>query len=305
MKKYFEDKLDFDKFYTNGFAILVRTYYKDANRLEKDTSISPKIIAKGITAHLSPESYSNFIDESLRLKLRDKKEIDLDAIFKRYYGICIGFLNYKNNSAFPSKKKSETELIFEHIEDEKKHFDESHNFYKNFKKWEEEIIKEIKKVSKLYQEWVKNKYLSDSEDNSDKEARNINEKNEPLQFNDETITEILKGQLSTYGFFELEKIKTLSDQSKISLIKKISKNGLPYAIAMFDYLEFIQYLEKNHFSTKYKLTREISKWFNSDKEGRTVRGNINSLSKYTKENKDRYTAHKHKEKVIKDYEQLK
>ena len=120
-----------------------------------------------------------------------------------------------------------------------------------------------------------------------------------------TKADILKEQLSQYGFFELEKVKTLSEQSKVSIIEKIAENGLPYAIAMFDYLQFIPYLEKKHFDSKYKLNREVSKWFDSDKEGRAVKGNISSLLKNTTENKDRYTAYKHKENVIKDYELLK
>lgn len=120
-----------------------------------------------------------------------------------------------------------------------------------------------------------------------------------------TKADLLTEQLSQYGFFELEKVKTLSEQSKVSIIEKIAESGLPYAIAMFDYLQFIPYLEKKHFDSKYKLKREISKWFDSDKEGRAVRGNISSLLKNTTENKDRYTAYKHKENVIKDYELLK
>lgn len=120
-----------------------------------------------------------------------------------------------------------------------------------------------------------------------------------------TKAEILKEQLSKYGFFELEKVKVLTEKSKFSLVENISENGLPYAIAMFDYLQFLQYLEKKHFDTKYKLNKQVSKWFNSDKEGRGVKGNISSLLEYTTENKDRYTAYKHKENVIKDYELLK
>lgn len=120
-----------------------------------------------------------------------------------------------------------------------------------------------------------------------------------------TKADILKEKLSQYGFFELEKVKTLSEQSRVSIIEKIAESGLPYAIAMFDYLQFIPYLEKKHFDSKYKLNREVSKWFDSDKEGRAVKGNISSLLKNTTENKDRYTAYKHKENVIKDYELLK
>lgn len=120
-----------------------------------------------------------------------------------------------------------------------------------------------------------------------------------------TKAEILKEQLNLHGFSELEKVKILSEQSKVSIIEKIAESGLPYAIAMFDFLQFIQHLEKNHFDSKDKLNKEVSKWFSKDKDGRSVKGNISSLLENTTENKNRYTAHKHKEQVIKDYEQLK
>jgi hypothetical protein len=121
----------------------------------------------------------------------------------------------------------------------------------------------------------------------------------------ETKADVLKEHLTQYGFFELERIKVLSQESRISIIQKISECGLPYAIAMFDYLQYIQYLEKSHFDSKYKLNKEVSKWFCKDKGGRAVKGNISSLLKNTTENKERYTAYKHIENVKKDYEQLK
>lgn len=75
----------------------------------------------------------------------------------------------------------------------------------------------------------------------------------------ETKTDILKKNLVRYGFYELEKVKSLSKQSKDSLIEKISEDGLPYAIAMFNFLQFIPFLEKQYFNTKYKLHIEVSK----------------------------------------------
>lgn len=120
-----------------------------------------------------------------------------------------------------------------------------------------------------------------------------------------TKAQILNETLYKYGFFELEKLKQLSEQNQNILVQLISDSKLPYVIAMLDYLDYFTYLEKNHFTTKYRLYIEVSKWFNSDKEGRAVKGNINSLLKNSTENKTRYTAFKHKEKVIRDYEELK
>ena len=116
---------------------------------------------------------------------------------------------------------------------------------------------------------------------------------------------ILKEYLSEYGFFEIEKIKHLSEAGKASIIKKLSESPLAYVIAMLDYLQFITHLEKNYLKIKKQLNRQVSQWFDSDKEGRAVKGNISVLSKNTKEDKKRYKAHLHKENVIKEYEQLK
>lgn len=121
----------------------------------------------------------------------------------------------------------------------------------------------------------------------------------------ETKTDKIKAELGKYGFFELPKVKQLSEHSKQSLIELISTNGLPYSIAMFDLLGFLNYIENEHFKTKYKLNKEIAKWFNSDKEGRAVKGNVSTLSDYSKENKSKYTAHTHKETVKIDYQKLK
>ena len=121
----------------------------------------------------------------------------------------------------------------------------------------------------------------------------------------ETKTDKLKAELIKYGFFELLKVKQLSEPNKQSLVELISTNGLPYSIAMFDFLGFLKHIESEYFKTKYKLNIEVAKWFNSDKDGRAVKGNISSLSDYSTENKSKYTAHTHKETVKKDYQKLK
>lgn len=124
---------------------------------------------------------------------------------------------------------------------------------------------------------------------------------QPLKSNSELLNE----HLNQYGFFELEKVKGLSAQRKSLLVEKISEQGLPYAVAMFDYLQFFKFLAREHFPVKHNLNKEVSKWFEKDKDGRAVKGNISSLLKSTTENKERYTAHLHKETVINYYENLK
>ena len=121
----------------------------------------------------------------------------------------------------------------------------------------------------------------------------------------ETKTERLKSSLNKYGFFDLILVKSLSPENKEKLVELLILNGFPYCIAMFDYLGYLQHLQKEYFQTKYKLYPEISSWFNLDKSGRNVKGNISSLLKKSTEDKRRYTAHLHKETVQKDYQKLK
>jgi hypothetical protein len=121
----------------------------------------------------------------------------------------------------------------------------------------------------------------------------------------ETKTEKIITELTKYGFFELDKVRCLSEPNKQILCESIITKGLPYSIALFEFLGFIKQLEKEHFNTKDKLNKEVSKWLNSDRNGRSVKGNISSLSENTTENKSKYTAHLHKENVKIDYKKLK
>jgi hypothetical protein len=115
----------------------------------------------------------------------------------------------------------------------------------------------------------------------------------------------LKAKLKKYGFYKLTSVNQLSEMNKQKLVELINSKPLPYRIAMFDNLGFLRYLAKEHFLIKHKLYKEVSLWFNSDKDGRAVKGNISSLLPNTTENLNRYTAHNYKETVKKDYENLK
>lgn len=117
--------------------------------------------------------------------------------------------------------------------------------------------------------------------------------------------DLLKSELLKYGFLNLPKTQSLTETQKGNLIDLMRTNKLPYVIAMFDFLGFIEHLGNEHFNSKYKIHRKISEWYNSDKDGRAVKANLNSLLPNSSENKTRYTAHLHKETVQKDYEALK
>lgn len=162
-------------------------------------------------------------------------------------------------------------------------------------------------VRKLYTE-LKNKYKETAEFFGElhKMANDKLEEAKIKQFNIASTTtksEVIENSLTEYGFFDLETVKILSKANQCILITKISIS-LPYAIAMFEHLGFIKYLSQQHFGSKTELNKEIAKWFSSDKDGRAVKGNINVLSNNSKEDRSRFTAHLHKEKVKKDYEDL-
>lgn len=119
----------------------------------------------------------------------------------------------------------------------------------------------------------------------------------------ETKTDKLKAELGRYGFFELSKVKQLSEPNKQNLIELISTNDLPYSIAMFEYLGFLKHLKAEHFTTDNKLFKAVAKWFGIGE--RAVKGNVYVLNEYSKENRTRYTANQQKQIVQKDYEKLK
>lgn len=121
----------------------------------------------------------------------------------------------------------------------------------------------------------------------------------------ETKIDLFRDNLTKHGFFELAKVKALSPNNQNKLVDLVQLKKLPYSIAMLDFLDFFTYLERKHFNSKYKLYKEVGKWFNTDKDGRAIKGNISVLLKNSTENKNRYTAFLHKETVQNDYQQLK
>lgn len=116
-------------------------------------------------------------------------------------------------------------------------------------------------------------------------------------------TDIVKSILKKYNFFELKKVNSLSNENQKKLLDFINGNDLPYKIAMFNYLDFIKYLFKEHFQTKAELYKEVAKWFEVSE--RQIKGNILVLDDYSKEDRKRYTAHEYKQNVTNNYQQLK
>lgn len=126
------------------------------------------------------------------------------------------------------------------------------------------------------------------------------EHNLPPQQN-ETKTDKFKAELRKYGFFELPKVKQLSEPNQQSLIELVSKNPMPYGIAMFDFLGFCESLDREQ-GTKYKADNILSKLYNENaKDGTSAKHYRRSLVKPL----TRYKAGEYKETVKTDYHKLK
>lgn len=117
----------------------------------------------------------------------------------------------------------------------------------------------------------------------------------------ETKTDKLKTELGKYGFFELPKVKQLSEPNKQSLVELISTNPMSYGIAMFDELGFCEHLD-NEQGVKYKANKILSRLYNPDaKDGTSAKHYRSSLVKPS----PRYKAGAYKETVKTDYQKLK
>lgn len=119
----------------------------------------------------------------------------------------------------------------------------------------------------------------------------------------ETKTDKFKSELGKYGFFELPKVKQLSEPNQQSLIELIHSKSVPYRIAMFDFLGFLEYLMAKHFTSGKQLHKEVGKWLEISDRG--IKGNISVLNEVSNENRRLYTAYQHKQTVKKDYQKLK
>ena len=120
--------------------------------------------------------------------------------------------------------------------------------------------------------------------------------------------EKLKLALHENGFFNLPKVRNLTEQSHGELIKLICANDVPYRIAMFDFLSFVDYFLSEYASTRTEMYKKFAEIFcagNRPVSVRTIQGNINDLRKSPTNRDSRYTASLHIEEVKNHYETLK
>ena len=113
----------------------------------------------------------------------------------------------------------------------------------------------------------------------------------------------LRSDLNARDFYKLKLVKELSDPAKEKLIWFINNNELPYQVAMFDFLGFIDFYEKEYGYSRAVIYRKIAEILTVSP--RMVKGNYLVLQDFSKEDRKRYTSYKYREQVIKDYQMLK
>lgn len=109
--------------------------------------------------------------------------------------------------------------------------------------------------------------------------------------------------LENEGFFTLEKVECLTPRGQAELVELISKNKMPYGIAMFDLLGFLKFLDAEK-GVQYKTHYTINRLYDRDSKdevGTNAKRNRYALSKPN----ERYNSKKYKEIVIKDYQNIR
>ena len=124
---------------------------------------------------------------------------------------------------------------------------------------------------------------------------------EPEEIKRESESDKLKDELHEHGFFNLTRVKVLSEQGKKDLVELIRTNNMAYGISMFEYLGFCRHIDDEQ-GTKKKADLILSKLFNANAKGGTQsRHYRSSLIKHN----TKYTSYLHEERVKTDYKKLK
>lgn len=118
-----------------------------------------------------------------------------------------------------------------------------------------------------------------------------------------TKGEILYNNLVKYGFLELSKVDLLSTNKQKEIVYLMIEKEIPYSITMLNYLGFIKRLSKNYALSQREIHKLLADWLEISERG--IKGNLNVLNDYSKEDKLRYTSHLYLKEVEDDYNNLK
>lgn len=119
----------------------------------------------------------------------------------------------------------------------------------------------------------------------------------------DTIASRFRSLFQPHGFFQLPLVAALkSEFNKDALLNLIYENELPYQIALLHFLGFLTHLQEVQHFSKERVYHFLAEVFQVNH--RAIKGNILVLSRFSKENKTRYTSYRHIESVESDYKIL-
>ncbi len=160
--------------------------------------------------------------------------------------------------------------------------------FESYKTQYVKIVSKVKQLLKLFgQEHVN--FIKE------KEQKQIENKDMPKLFED----------LNEIGLFTLQKTSILNERQQMSIINLIkTRNNIPYTIALFHHIGFLDHLEQNVFRKKDALHKKLSNILGIDKSGRTIRGLINCFKPKSKENLNKYTSNNHLLDAAEDFKSI-
>lgn len=110
-------------------------------------------------------------------------------------------------------------------------------------------------------------------------------------------------EVANYNFTGLPKVAALTDQYQTRLIRHMLGEGVPYTVAMLDFLGYPTYLKTTYRMNKEQMYKHVSKALDPVAV-RTIKGNFLVLNPDSNEDKDKYTSWTYDEEVEKYYKSL-
>lgn len=248
------------------------------------------------------ELHNDIIDACYRL------EAFMNGQIKRYeyFGFKKHFKEFLELSVLPKyvnpQRATQIEYLWKLLDEYQYQYDKGEYDGIEYALQNESFVKDMEEISFVHWDMVENLYPSLGKIEPKRTVENL----EPIKANTNILIDKrqkeLRLKLTEYGFYNLDKVRILTPKAQQELTEKICESKKPFIIALFNYLGFINLLEKT-FATKYKMYQEIASWLGGDKEGRDIKGYILSFTK-RKEN-DRYNAFLHEEEVKEYYQSIK
>ncbi len=240
------------------------------------------------------EAKQETLNKYRRILLRDNNIVDTIVRFDDAYGILI--LDADGNT--PSTNDEEQRYFNEFVS-----WLASQFCGYNFSIVDDELVSDpdgyVKEMREVFIAHQIVQHLTKEREYMESQLRRY----ENLTDKHKTKTDKLGEVIARYGFLDLPDVVRLSDKGQLKLIELIANNGAPYAIAMFELVDFINHIQRHYFTTKSNLYKTIANWFGVNE--REIKGNILVLNEKSKEDPTRYISCEQRDRVKKDFKELK